>query len=193
VIYRTWGEHRPEDVGESTVKRIVAVLAVVVMPVLGFSSTADAIEEGACTISGTITFASQTASAGAWTIGPAVIDCQGIVAARRLITGRGPFRGAGTFAALAPGDSACLRQAGTGTFDYKIPTTAGDIVISEPENHTLAGIGVFNTPRLHGSFQVAPPYEGDCATKPISRATFLAQVVLYGYPRELPGPGRKIG
>jgi hypothetical protein len=174
--------------GEIVVKRFVAVLAVVALPVLGFSSTAGAIEEGACTISGTITFASQTASTGAWTIGPAVIDCQGIVAARRLITGRGPFSGSGTFAALAPGDSGCLRQAGSGTLDYKIPTTAGDIVVNERENHTLAGIGSFNTPRLHGSFQVAPPYEGDCATKPISRATFLAQVVLYGYPRELPKP-----
>jgi hypothetical protein len=170
------------------VKRFVAVLAVVVLPVLGFTSTAHAIEQGACTISGTITFATRTAGTGMWTIGPAVIDCQGIVAARRLITGRGPFSGAGSFAALAPGDSGCLRQAGTGTLDYKIPTTAGDIVITEPENHTLAGIGSFNTPRLHGIFQVAPPYEGDCVTKPISRATFLAQVVLYGYPREIPKP-----
>jgi hypothetical protein len=180
--------------GEIGMRRFVAVLAVVVLPVLGLSSTAGAIEEGACTISGTITFSSQSPSAGVWTIGPAVIDCQGLVAARRLITGRGPLAGSGSFAALAPGDSACLRQAGSGTLEYKIPTTAGDIVISEPENHTLAGIGVFNTPRLHGSFQVAPPYDGDCVTKPVSRATFLAQVVLYGYPRQLPGPpGPKIG
>jgi len=180
--------------GEIGVRRFVAVLAVVALPVLGFSSTAGAIEEGACTISGTISFSSQAPSTGVWTIGPAVIDCQGIVAARRLITGRGPFRGSGSFAALAPGDSGCLRQAGSGTLEYKIPTTAGDIVITEPENHTLAGIGSFNTPRLHGSFQVAPPYEGDCLTKPISRATFLAQVVLYGYPRELPRPpGSKLG
>ena len=180
--------------GEIGVKRVVAVLAVVALPVLGFSSTAGAIEEGACTISGTIAFSSQTPSAGVWTIAPAIIDCQGLVAARRLITGRGPFRGSGSFAALAPGDSGCLRQAGSGTLEYKIPTTAGDIVITEPENHTLAGIGSFDTPRLHGSFQVAPPYEGDCLTKPISRATFLAQVVLYGYPRELPRPpGPKLG
>src|SRR2546423_3090905 len=109
------------DMGEVGVKRFVAVLAVVVLPVLGFSSTADAIEEGACTISGTITFSSQTPSSGVWAIGPAIIDCQGLVAARRLITGRGPFRGSGSFAALAPGDSACLRQAGSGTLDYRIP------------------------------------------------------------------------
>jgi hypothetical protein len=181
-------------VGEIGVKRFVAALVTVVLPVLGFTSTAGAIEEGACTISGTITFSADKPGTGVWAIGPAVIDCQGIVAARRLITGRGPFRGAGSFAALAAGDSGCLRQAGTGTLEYKIPTTAGDIVISEPENHTLAGIGSFNTPRLHGSFVVAPPYEGDCVTKPISRATFVAQVVLYGYPRELPRPpGPKIG
>ena len=169
-------------------KRFVAVLAVVVSPVLGFASTAGAVEEGACLITGTITFESQTAGAGMWNIGPAVIDCQGIVAARRLITGRGPFRGSGSFAALAPGDNGCLRQAGSGTLDYKIPTTAGDIVVNEPVTQTLTGIGTFNTPRLHGTFEVAPPYEGDCVTKPISRATFVAEVALYGYPRELPRP-----
>lgn len=171
------------------VKRFVAALAVVVLPVLGFSSTAHAIEEGACTVTGTIAFTTQSPGTGVWSIGPAVIDCQGIAAARRLITGRGPFTGSGTFTALAPGDSGCLRQAGTGKLDYRIPTTAGDILITEQETHTLAGIGVLNTPRLHGTFQVAPPYEGDCVTKPITRATFVAQLVLYGYPRELPRPG----
>jgi hypothetical protein len=175
--------------GESGVKRFLAALAVVVMPVVGFTSTAGAIEEGACTLSGTITFSSQGGGGGVWNIGPAVIDCQGIAAARRLITGRGPFRGSGTFTSLAPGDNGCLRQSGTGMFDYRLPTTAGDIIVDEKEAHTLAGVGVFNTPRLHGTFEVAPPYEGDCVTKPFSRATFLAQVVLYGYPRELHLPG----
>ena len=169
-------------------KRFVAVLALVVLPVLGFTSAADAVGEGGCTITGTISFSTRTLSTGMWTIAPAVIDCQGVVAARRLITGRGPFRGSGSFTALPPGDSACLRQAGSGTVEYTIPTTAGDIHVSEPEDHTLAGIGSFNTPTLHGSFQLPPPYDGDCLTKPVSRVTFVAEVLLLRYPRQLPNP-----
>jgi hypothetical protein len=174
--------------GGIAVKRFVAVLALVVLPVLGFTSAADAVGEGACTITGTISFSTRTLSAGTWTIGPAVIDCQGIVAARRLITGRGPFSGSGSFTALPPGDSACLRQAGSGKVDYKIPTTAGPILVSEEEDHTLAGVGTFTTPSLHGSFQLAPPYDGDCLTKPVSRVTFVAEVVLTRYLRQLPNP-----
>src|SRR5258705_1875946 len=168
--------------GEIGVRRFVTVLALVALPVLGFSSTAGAIEEGACTISGTISFSSQAPSTGVWTIGPAVIDCQGIVAARRLITGRGPFRGSGSFAALAPGDSGCLRQAGSGTLEYKIPTTAGDIVITEPANHTLAGIGSFNTPRLHGTFQGTPPHEEGGRAERKDRAQFLDGEGSFGQP-----------
>ena len=64
----------------------------------------------------------------------------------------------------------------------------GDIVITEPENHTLAGAGLFATPTLHGPFEIAPPYDGDCVTKPVTRATFAAEVVLYRYPRGTPKP-----
>jgi len=174
--------------GEIAVKRFGAGLAVVVLPVLGFASTAHAIEEGACTITGTITFTSRTPSAGTWVIGPAILDCQGLVAARHRITGRGPLRGTGSFTAVPDGSGACLRQVGTGNVDYRIPTDGGDIVITEPENHTLAGAGLFATPTLHGPFEIAPPYDGDCVTKPVSRATFAAEVVLYRYPRGTPKP-----
>ena len=169
-------------------KRFVAALVVVVLPVLGFAATAGAIEEGACTNSGTITFSVDKPGAGVWAIGPAVIDCQGIVAARRLITGRGPFRGSGSFTALPPGDSACLRQAGTGKVEYTIPTSGGDILVSESEDHTLAGVGALNTTSLHGSFQLTPPYDGDCLTKPVSRVTFVAEMVLVRNPRNPPNP-----
>jgi hypothetical protein len=170
------------------VKRFVAALAVLVLPLVGFDPTAHAAEEGACTITGTMTFTTRTLSEGMWAIGPAVIDCQGLIGARQRITGRGPFRGAGTFTALPPGDGACLRQAGTGKVDYTIPTSAGDILISEPESHTLAGAGALTTPGLRGAFELPPPYDGDCLTKPVSRVTFIAEVVLHRYPRDLPNP-----
>ena len=170
-------------------KRIVAVLALVVLPVIGFTPPAHAVGYGACTIVGTITFATaETPSTGTWTIGPATLDCQGVIGKRARITGRGPFRGEGSFTALPPGDEACLRQSGTGTVEYQIPTASGTIKVNEGETHTLAGAGVFDTPTLHGTFQIPPPYDGDCLTKPVRRAAFVAQVMLYRYPREYPPP-----
>lgn len=168
-------------------KRFVAALSVLGMAVLGFTPTAGAVGYGACTIVGTISFSSQTPSTGTWAIGPAILDCQGIVGKRARITGRGPLSGSGTYNALAPG--ACFPQQGTGKVDYAIPTASGLIQVSETASDTLAGAGVFNTPTLNGTFQVPPPYDGDCVTKPLRRATFVAQVVLYRYPREFPPSG----
>ena len=174
--------------GEIVVKRIVGVLALVVLPLVGVAPPAHAVGYGACTIVGTITFTTKTASAGTWTIGPATLDCQGVIGKRGRIIGRGPFRGQGTFTALPPGDGACLRQTGTGNVEYEIPTFNGRIKVVEGASHTLAGAGVFETDSLHGAFQVPPPYEGDCVTKPVSKATFTAQLMLYRYPREYPPP-----
>ena len=170
-------------------KRFVAALAVVGSAVFGFSPRADAVGYGVCTIVGTISFSSQTLSTGTWTIGPATLDCQGIVGKRARITGRGPLRGSGTYNALAPGNGACLPQNGTGQVEYVIPTASGIIQVNEGTSHTLAGAGLFETPTLHGTFQIPPPYEGDCVTKPLTRATFVAEVFLYRYPRQLPAPG----
>lgn len=169
-------------------KRFVAALGLVVLPLFGFTPPADAVGYGACTISGTITFSSQTQSAGEWNIPAAVIDCQGLVAARRRIIGPGPFRGSGTFRALLPADGGCLRQTGTGTVEYKIPTSGGGILVSEAVSHTVAGVGVISTPTLRGPFELPPPYDGDCVSKPVGRTTFVAEVVLYRYPREVPNP-----
>ena len=169
-------------------KRFIAALAAVGLAVVGFNPRADAVGYGACTIVGTISFSSQTLSTGTWAIGPATLDCQGIIGKRARITGRGPIRGSGTYTALAPGDGGCLRQSGTGKVEYVIPTASGAINVTEAMTHTLAGAGVFDTPSLHGTFQVAPPYDGDCVTKPVSRATFVAQVILYRNPRQFP-PG----
>ena len=123
-------------------KRFLAGLAVVGLAVFGFTPRADAVGYGACTIVGTISFSSQTPSTGTWTIGPATLDCQGIIGKRARITGRGPLRGSGTYTALAPGDGGCLRQSGTGKVEYVIPTASGTIKVNEAATHTLAGVGV---------------------------------------------------
>ena len=168
-------------------KRFIAVLAVVGMAVLGFEVRADAVGYGACSVVGTITFTAKSPTAGTWAIGPAILDCQGIIGKRARITGRGPLKGSGTYTALPPSDS-CFRQAGTGKVEYEIPTASGTIKVNEAETYTLAGAGVLDTPSLHGVFQLPPPYDGDCLTKPVSRATFVAQLVLYRNPRQFP-PG----
>lgn len=169
-------------------KRIVGVLALVVLPQVGFAPPAHAVGYGACTIVGTISFSAETATSGTWAIGPAMLDCQGVIGKRGRIIGRGPFRGSGTYSALPPGDGACLRQTGAGKVEYVIPTFNGRIFVTEAQSHTLAGAGLFDTESLHGPFQVAPPYDGDCLTKPVTRAAFVAQVMLYRYPREYPPP-----
>jgi hypothetical protein len=174
------------------VKRVLAVLALVVLPMLVSTQPAHAVGYGACTIVGTMTFSPMTMSTGTmstgtWTIGPATLDCQGVIGKRARITGRGPLTGSGTYTALAAGDG-CLRQSGTGKVEYTIPTASGTIQVSEAETHTLAPVGMIDTPTLHGALEVLPPYDGDCVTKPVSRASFVAQVLLYRYPREYPPP-----
>ena len=168
-------------------KRFVAVVAAVVLPLAGFAAPADATGYGICTITGTINFSSDTPSTGKWDIRTAVIDCQGIVAARRRIIGRGPFKGSGTFSAVAPGAGGCLQQVGTGNVEYRIPTSNGDILVREVIDHTVVGVGVFNTPSLHGVFELPPPYGGDCVTTAVGTSTFVAQVLLLRY-RRVPNP-----
>ena len=172
-------------------KRFVVLLGLMVLPVLGFSPPVGAVGYGACTIIGTITFSPSSgalaaASSGTWAIGPALLDCQGVIGKRARITGRGPLRGSGSFTALPPGEGGCLRQNGTGKVEYEIPTASGRILVKEAETHTLAGVGVIDTSTLHGTFQLPPPYDGDCLTKPLGRSTFVAQVTLVRNPREFP-------
>jgi hypothetical protein len=170
------------------VRRFVAALAVVGSAVVGFTPTADAVGYGACAVVGTISFVPQSPTNGTWAIGPATLDCQGVIGKRARIIGRGPFRGSGTYSALLPGDTACLRQTGTGNVEYEIPTASGTIKVKEAATHTLAGAGVIDTPSLHGIFQLSPPYDGDCLSEPLSKAAFVAQLVLWRHPRQFP-PG----
>lgn len=172
------------------------LLALGPLTLLGFSPPAVATGAGICTISGTIRFAQSelAATEGQWSIGPAVISCQGLYNGYERILGPGDFAGAGTYTAFPDGSGACLHSVGSGTVEYGFPTTAYDIRLVEPQNYTLVGVGAFTTPSLRGTFEVTPPYEGDCVTKPVTQALFVAQASLVRfyppdrYPPEKPRP-----
>jgi len=154
------------------------LVGLVMLPFVGLAPSAHAMGEAACTISGTINFVPTSASQGTWSIGPGVIDCTGLFRAKRAITGPGPFTGSGTYAEASPGSGTCLHQVGTGQVDYIIPTTEANNRIQESHDFVFAGAGSFTTPTLRGSFEVAPPYEGDCVGHPVTKATFVAQAVM---------------
>ncbi|HYH52464.1 MAG TPA: hypothetical protein VEG38_23200 [Acidimicrobiia bacterium] len=150
------------------------------LPLAGSIPAADATGAAVCTITGTITFSSTAADAtqGVWQIDPAVIECQGLFNGYDRIVGPGRFSGTGSYTALPGGTGPCLRNIGSGTVDYTFPTSASDVHLVERQDYTLAGVGTFATPSLRGTFQVTPPYEGDCVTKPITKALFVSQATL---------------
>ncbi len=170
-------------------RSILWVMGLGVLPLVGLLPPAAATGTAVCTISGTITFsASQlTAADGKWAIGPAVISCQGLYNGYERIMGPGGFAGAGTYTAFPPGSGSCLRSVGSGTVEYGFPTTQYDIRLVEPQDYTLVGAGAFTTPSLKGTFEVTPPYDGDCVTKPVTKALFVAQASLVRfYNKHLP-------
>jgi hypothetical protein len=160
-------------------QRRVPLLVGLLLPLVGFIPAADAAGTAVCTISGTMNFTpSSTATEGVWSIGPAVINCQGLFKGVQRITGPGSFRGSGSYTALPTGGGTCLQHVGTGTVDYLIPTSETNAQVSERHDFILAGGGAFTTPSLRGTFQASPPYDGDCVTKPVNRATFVAQATM---------------
>jgi hypothetical protein len=158
------------------------------LTLVGSMPPVEATGTAVCTISGTITFSHSelTSTGGRWTVGPAVISCHGLYNGYERIMGPGRFAGAGTYTAFPSGTGTCLHSVGSGTVEYGFPTTAYDIRLVEPQNYTLAGAGAFTTPSLKGTFEVTPPYDGDCVTKPITSALFVAQASLV---RFYPGGG----
>jgi hypothetical protein len=163
------------------VKRSFALLVgLALLPFVWLAPTADATGGAACYISGTIKFLPSESSAGegAWSIGPAFINCQGLYRGPERITGPGSFEGAGTYSQFLSGSGTCLHHVGSGKVDYIIPTTEADVHITEAHEFVFAGAGAFTTPSLNGTFQVAPPYEGDCVTKPVTKAVFVAEALL---------------
>ena len=162
-------------------KRFVRLaVGLVIFPLVAFVPAASATGVAACTISGTIVFSSTVpdATLGLWTIDPAVINCQGLFNGYDRIVGPGRFTGTGTYTALPGGTGECLRNVGSGTVDYTFPTAASDVHLVERQDYTLAGVGAFSTPTLRGTFQVTPPYEGDCVTTPMTKALFVAEATL---------------
>jgi hypothetical protein len=150
------------------------------LPLVVAAPPADAISAGACTITGTINFdPSKAPSAqGAWSIGPAAISCQGLSKAAERFVGQGPFVGSGSYTVLPTGTGGCLHQMGTGTVEYTVPTSGYPLHVKEAHQFVMAGAGSFITPSLRGSFLEVPPFEGDCVTTPVTRATFVATAVL---------------
>jgi hypothetical protein len=170
-------------------KRLFALLScLVAVPLVATAPPADAIGAGVCTITGTISFDPTVAPSteGAWRIGPAAITCHGLNRGPERFLGQGPFAGSGSYSALPTGTGGCLYQAGTGMVEYTVPTSGAPLHVKEEHQFVLAGAGSFTTPSLRGSFVQMPPFEGDCVTTPVTRATFVAQAIL---ARELPiGP-----
>ena len=169
-------------------------MALASLPLVGFVPAADATGAAACTITGTITFAHSPNSTaeGVWTIDPAIISCQGLFNGYERILGPGKFSGKGSYTALPGGNGTCLRNVGSGKVDYTFPTTGADVHLVEPNEYTLAGVGAFTSPSLKGTFEITPPYEGDCVTKPITKALFVAEAALIRFVppdpnRYLPG------
>ena len=163
-------------------RRILLLIAVMAMSVVGFVPAAQGLGGAACLISGTITFTPPAAGAsaespGAWEIGPAQIQCNGIINGYRM-WGTGFFTGSGTYTSPPAAGNACghlVHLVGTGNVDYLMRSAAMIFRVRESKQFILAGAGEFSTPSLRGAMQLLPPYDGDCATKPITRATFLAQ------------------
>lgn len=160
--------------------RVLSLLLLLVSPFVVAVPSADAIGGAACTITGTINFSPPGAglTEGRWQIGPGAITCVGALNGYHFY-GQGPFSGSGAYTGLpAAAGGSCFHYLGTGTVDYVMRTGAMVHRIREAKRFTLAGAGAFVTPSLRGSLALAPPYEGDCVTKPLTRATFVAQAVL---------------
>lgn len=161
-------------------KRRIALLAgLILLPVVGAVPAARG-GVATCTITGTIHFVppAATATRGEWRIVPGAIRCYGTHTGPEYFLGQGPFSGSGSYTVLSAGPGACLHQVGEGIVEYEIPTSGPNPTFSvkEPHEFVMAGAGTFATPSLRGSFTVAPD-EGDCVSKPVTRATFIAQAV----------------
>ena len=161
-------------------KRFIALVAgLALVPLVGLAPKADAIGAGVCTITGTIAFEPPTGPymQGIWHIRPGAIDCKGLYKGPDYFTGQGQFNGTGTYKVLPSGTGQCIHQVGEGNVDYTVRTISSMYFVKEKSEFVLAGAGKFTTPSLKGSFVIPPPYEGDCITTPVTRATFVAQVL----------------
>ena len=162
------------------IRRLVLAVGLLGLSFVASVPTAGATGGAACTIGGAMKFIPDPASParGLWTIGPAVINCEGVFRGKHLITGPGGFTGSGTYSEVSAGSGTCLHNIGTGQVDYVIPTSEATNRIHEQHDFVFAGAGASTTPSLRGSFQATPPYDGDCVKEHVTRATFAAQAVM---------------
>ena len=162
------------------IRRLVLVASLLVLPFAAAAPPAGAAGGAACVIGGTmqLTPDQATPTRGLWRIEPAVINCQGFYRAKHFIIGPGPFTGFGTFTQVPGGNGPCRHIVGTGHVDYVIPTDHATQHVEEQFDFLFAGAGVFATPSLRGTVQATSPYQGDCMTEPVTRASFVAQAVM---------------
>lgn len=163
-------------------RRSLGILAGVVLSVaLTPTPAAHAVGAAACTISGTITFTPTTPAVdrGDWHITPAVIQCRGWMtfSDERMLAGNGSFTGAGPYTTMPTGEGGCLRQLGTGTVDYWIPTNLQVAHIQEQTTFHLVGVGAFTTPTLRGTFQI-PVHDRNCLTTAGRKGLFVAEATM---------------
>lgn len=166
-------------------RRLLILLCALLPTVVGFVPPAQALGGATCLITGTIAFSRPSATgdsgdSGTWTISPGQISCNGIIKGYRIY-GTGPFTGSGTYAALPVAGGPCLQHVGTGSVDYVMRSGAMVWHMQEAQRFVLAAAGEIATPTLRGPAKLAPPYEGDCVTKPVTRALFAAEVVMINH------------
>lgn len=160
-------------------RRVLLFIAVVATSVFGFVPPAHAVGGAACVLGGTIHFTEPfgTTGPGTWEINPGQIDCDGALNGYRIF-GSGPFTGKGTYTTLLPAGGPCLQRIGTGMVDYTFQSGAMMFHKQEKQQFIVAGVGKLTTPSIRATLQLAPPYNGDCLTMPVTRATFAAQGVM---------------
>lgn len=174
---------------------LILLSAIVPTVVVGFVPPAQALGGAACLITGTITFSqpsgtAATGDSGTWDIAPGQITCNGIIKGYR-IHGSAPYTGSGSYESLPVGRGPCLQHVGTGMVDYVMRSAAMVWHMQEAQRFVLAAAGELATPTLRGPAKLAPPYEGDCVTKPVTRAFFAAEVVMVNHHGTiLPAPER---
>jgi hypothetical protein len=166
-------------------RRLLILLCALIPTVVGFVPSAEALGGAACLISGTINFSRPSATAatgdsGTWTISPGQITCNGVIKGYRIY-GSAPFSGSGTYAALPVDGGPCMQHVGTGTVDYVMRSGAMIWHMQESQRFVLAAAGEIATPTLRGPATLAPPYDGDCVTKPVTRAFFAAEVMMVNH------------
>jgi hypothetical protein len=94
-------------------------------------------------------------------------------------TGSGTYGASGHYGTKDP--DTCALGEGDYAISATIPTAGGAVDLSDQGTFTRRGLrGDFGGKRYSGTFDFAPK-EGDCVTKPVTKATVVARWTLRGY------------